>query len=86
MITCDGAGVPKVVLRTTELRIGPFSSVDAQFAYDEGEGDRTLESWIDGHRRYFDRVSKERGEIWHEDDEVVFERFQLVWPREHSDR
>ena len=54
--------------------------MDAKFAYDEGEGDRTLESWIDGHRRYFERVSAERGAIWNEDDEVVFERFQVVWP------
>ena len=85
MIICDGAGVPRAVLRTTELRIGPFSSVDARFAYDEGEGDRTLDSWIAGHRRYFDRVSTARGVTWNEDDEVVFERFQLIWPPERSD-
>ena len=85
MIACDGAGVPRVVLRTTELRIGPFSSVDAKFAYDEGEDDRTLEGWVEGHRPYFERVSSGRGKTWHEDDEVVFERFQVVWPLEHSD-
>ena len=77
--------MPRAVLRTTELRIGPFSSVDARFAYDEGEGDRTLDSWIAGHRRYFDRVSAARGVTWNEDDEVVFERFQLIWPPEPSD-
>jgi uncharacterized protein YhfF len=86
LITCDSGGTPRVVLRTIELRIGPFSSVDEHFAYDEGEGDRTRESWVAGHRRYFDRVSAARGETWSDDDEVVFERFSLVWPPEVAER
>jgi uncharacterized protein YhfF len=85
LITCDGAGTPRVVLRTTELRIGPFSSVDAAFAFDEGENDRTLSSWMAGHRRYFDRVRAARGASWTDDDEVIFERFALVWPPELAD-
>jgi uncharacterized protein YhfF len=33
------------VLETTDLRVIPFGEVDAQFAFDEGEGDRTLAWW-----------------------------------------
>lgn len=84
-VVCDGAGEPRVILRTVELRIGPFSSVDERFAFDEGEDDRTLASWRDGHRRYFTRVSAARGQVWSEDDEVSFERFRVVWPPEHAD-
>ena len=80
LVSCDGAGVPRAILRTIELRLGPFNSVDAAFAYDEGEHDRTLESWLAGHRRYFDRTCAARGASWSEDDETVFERFAVVWP------
>jgi uncharacterized protein YhfF len=57
-----------------------MSSVDAQFAWDEGEYDRTLESWLDGHRRYFRRACAALGIDYSEDIELVFERFRIVWP------
>jgi uncharacterized protein YhfF len=50
-----------------------------------GEGDRTLEWWLTGHRRYFARQGTREGfEI---DDEMlsVFERFEVVWPLDAAD-
>ena len=82
LISCDGGGVPRVVLRTVELRLGPFNSVDAAFAWDEGEGDRTRESWLTDHRLYFDRVRAAQGRTWDEAEAAVFERFMVVWPPE----
>lgn len=79
-IACDGAGAPRVVLRTVELRLGTFSSADEAFARDEGEDDRSLTSWQAEHRKYWTRVRARRGLEWTEADEVVFERFQVVWP------
>jgi len=79
-IVCDGAGAPRLVLRTTELRIGSFHSVDEAFAYDEGEDDRTRASWMREHRRYWQRRSAAMGIEWSEDDEIVFERFTVVFP------
>ncbi|MFI5491914.1 ASCH domain-containing protein [Actinoplanes sp. NPDC051859] len=81
-IACDGAGVPRLVLRTTGLRIGAFHSVDEAFAHDEGEDDRTRDSWIREHRRFWQRRSAVLGREWSEDDEVVFERFDVVFPPE----
>jgi uncharacterized protein YhfF len=52
-VACDAAGTPRAVLRTTELRIGPLTSVDDAFAWDEGEDDRTRDSWLVGHLGYF---------------------------------
>ena len=78
-IACDGTGAPRVVLRTTELRIGTFDTVDAQFAHDEGEDDRSLESWRTEHRRYWQRGAAARGRTWSEEDEIVLERFRVVW-------
>ncbi|WP_127819362.1 ASCH domain-containing protein [Microbacterium sp. CPCC 204701] len=84
-IACDGRGVPRIVIRSTELRVGPFASADAAFAADEGEDDLSLESWQREHRRYWTRVSAAHGREWSEDEEIVFERFTVVWPPEHAD-
>lgn len=83
-IACDGAGRPRVVLRSTELRLGPSTSCDERFAFDEGEGDRSLDGWRREHRRYWERTRAARGAAWSEDDEVVFERFTVVWPPERA--
>jgi uncharacterized protein YhfF len=85
-IVADGAGVARVVLRSTELRIGRLDSVDARFAWDEGEGDRSREWWLDVHRRFLLRTCLRIG-ITLDDPadvdglEVVFERFDVVWPQ-----
>lgn len=84
-IACDGRGVPRIIIRTTELRIGPFASADAVFARDEGEDDLSLQSWQHEHRSYWTRVSAAQGREWSEDDEIVFERFSVVWPPELAD-
>ena len=84
-IACDSSGVPRVVLRTVELRLGPFTSADEAFARDEGEDDRSLMSWQAGHRKYWTRVRGRRGLEWTEGDEIVFERFRVVWPPELAD-
>lgn len=85
-IACDSSGAPRIIIRTTELRLGGFASADAAFAADEGEDDGTLESWRREHRRYWTRVAAVRGAEWSEDEEIVFERFAVVWPPEHADR
>ncbi|PKW27076.1 MBL fold metallo-hydrolase [Phycicoccus duodecadis] len=84
-VVCDGAGSPRVVLRATELRVGPLASVDERFAWDEGEGDRTLQSWLDEHRGFFRRSCARIGTEFSDDLEVCFERFRVVWPPEHAD-
>jgi uncharacterized protein YhfF len=76
-IATDGASRPRAVLRTTNVRIGPLSSVDDSFAWDEGEGDRTRASWLDGHTRFFSRYLPTIGVEFHPDIEVVFERFAV---------
>ena len=84
-IVHDGSGAPRVVLRSVELRLGPLDSVDASFAWDEGEGDRTLESWLREHRRYFQRALGRIGREYDDHIEVVFKRFQVVWPATYAD-
>ncbi|WP_265521566.1 ASCH domain-containing protein [Oerskovia flava] len=79
-VACDGAGAPRAVLRTIELRLARFADVDEAFAHDEGEDDRTLATWRTEHRRYWQRTCAARGATWSEQDEIVLERFRVVWP------
>jgi uncharacterized protein YhfF len=53
VVLIDGKSRPRCVWQTTDVAVKPLNTVDAKFAWDEGEGDRTLTSWLDGHRRFF---------------------------------
>ena len=56
MVVLDGQGAPKAVVKTIELTKRRFDKVDEAFAYDEGEGDRSLAYWREAHKRYFSRA------------------------------
>lgn len=77
-IATDGAGRARAVLRTTQVRIGPLSSVDESFAWDEGEGDRTRESWLQDHERFFQRYLPTVGVSFAPEMLTVFERFEVL--------
>lgn len=78
-VVCDGAGDARCVLQTTQVRIIPFDEVDAEFAADEGEGDRTLESWRRGHQAYFERELSSLGLSASPKMPLVCERFRLLF-------
>ncbi len=67
------------MLRTTEVRVGPLSSVDDAFAWDEGEGDRTRASWFAGHEAFFRRYLPTIGIEFDPQMPTVFERFDVVY-------
>lgn len=79
-VVLDGAGAPVCLVRTDEVRTLPFSERDPAFAWDEGEGDRTLDDWTDIHVRYFSNRATTLGLAFGEDTLVNFERFSVVWP------
>lgn len=56
-ILLDGRGNPQAVIVTTDVQITPFDEVGADFAYSEGEDDRTLESWRHEYEKFFSRES-----------------------------
>jgi uncharacterized protein YhfF len=79
-VVITAKGDPLCICQVTDVRIGSFNSVDAAFAFEEGEDDRTLDSWTREHRRFFGLSSPDAFQE-QESFQVVFERFQLVWPR-----
>jgi len=72
-------GTPRAVIRTTQIDVRRFGDVDATFAWDEGEGDRTLDWWRDAHRRYFARECASLGRVASDDMPIVLERFELLF-------
>ena len=68
-----GHGHPRCVIETTEVSYRRFGDVNAAFARDEGEGDRSLAYWRQAHRKYFGRLGK-----FSEDMMLMCERFRLV--------
>ncbi len=84
-IACDGSGRPRALIRVTEVRVGPLSSVDEAFAWDEGEGDRTRADWLRGHTKFFLRRFAALGLEFHDEIPVAFERFEVLYA-EPSDR
>ncbi|KRF17895.1 hypothetical protein ASG90_06090 [Nocardioides sp. Soil797] len=74
-IITDGAGMPRALITTTDVRIVPFGDVDAEHARLEGEGDLSLEHWRDVHHEFFTETG---GEVT-DDTEIVMERFKVLW-------
>jgi len=75
-------GTPRCIIRTAWLERRALREVDAQFAWDEGEGDRTLADWMAGHRRFFTRECERLGVAFSDDVPVQLERFELLYPFE----
>ena len=72
-VVLDGSGIPVAVIETTELTQRRFDEVDAAFAFDEGEDDRTLAFWGTAHRNYFGRQG-----TFAPDMLLYCERFRLI--------
>jgi uncharacterized protein YhfF/RimJ/RimL family protein N-acetyltransferase len=79
-VVTEHDGRPRCVIRSTQVERRPLDQVDAQFAWDEGEGDRTLADWLDGHRRYFRRECAAAAVPYADDMQVQLERFELLYP------
>jgi uncharacterized protein YhfF len=77
-VVTDSSGRPACVLQTVEVTVRPYADVPADFAFDEGEGDRTLESWRRGHWAYFTRRCRALGRDPDPSMPVVCERFRVV--------
>ena len=81
-IDTDSSGLPTCLLQTVEVVVRPYAEVPSDFAFDEGEDDRTLESWRRNHWAYFTRRCRALGREPDLSMPVVCERFRLVARRD----
>lgn len=79
-IVHDGAGRPACLIRTLSVRVAPLGAVTDEFAWTEGEGDRTRATWLADHRAYFAREGASEGHLHSDAMEAVFERFEVLYP------
>lgn len=63
------------VIETISMESVPFNQVTAEFAYLEGEGDRSLGYWRDVHAAFFESVCTRIGKTRGCDMPIVCERF-----------
>lgn len=83
-IILDGEDLPVCITKTTEVITTPFNQVSPKFAFDEGEGDRSLEYWRKVHWDFFSRECKQIKMTITEDMPIVCERFIRVFPFDDS--
>lgn len=78
-LVLDGQGQTVCVIEYTEVFVAPFNKVDAQFAFDEGEGDRSYEYWRREHETFFRRQGP-----FAEDMPLVCCRFRVIFRPQSS--
>lgn len=78
-IVLDGDRVPLCIIQMTQVCVLPFDEVDEEFAYDDGDRDRTLASWRE---IYWNYILSECAPIGREPlpkTPLVCERFKVVY-------
>ena len=67
------------VIQTHKVTVVPFNEVTAEHAYKEGEGDKSLDYWREGHIKFFTECLNEVGLKFTSDMKVVCEEFSVVF-------
>jgi uncharacterized protein YhfF len=78
-IVLNWEGAPLCIIETVEVEIKPYNQVDAPFAYEEGEGDRSIQYWREAHWCFFLRTLAAIGREPSEDMPLVCERFRVIY-------
>lgn len=81
-IITDGAGRASCIIRTTKIELVRICDVTAEFAFIEGEGDKSLSYWKREHDAYFTRQAASEGFVYDDKMIGVCEQFERVWPKD----
>lgn len=82
-IVTDWAGNPRCVIETTGVTIMKFSDMTFEVCRREGE-DECLDTWREGHIRFFTREGEAMGYAFSEDMPIVFEDFAVIYREDPS--
>jgi uncharacterized protein YhfF len=78
-VVLDGIGDPLCIVETNEVEVVPYNQVDVRFAYEEGEGDRSLRYWREAHWRFFSRTLPNINRDPTTNMPLVCERFRVIY-------
>ncbi|OUR99521.1 hypothetical protein A9Q84_00445 [Halobacteriovorax marinus] len=73
-LICDGENNPKCIVFYTDTFLCKYNEITEKHAYEEGEGNRTLEHWRKVHTEFFSEYGG-----FHEEDILLCERFKVVY-------
>lgn len=77
-VVTNWAGEPKCVIETEKVTLIRFCDIDFGLCSKEGE-DECLETWREGHEKFFRAEGRELGYEFSPDMTVVFEEFDVVY-------
>jgi|GEM_PF-403741 len=77
-IVTDWSGNPRCVIETTAVNVYKFRDITFDICRREGEDD-SLESWRQGHARFFIEDGRELGYTFSEEMPVLFEDFRVLF-------
>jgi uncharacterized protein YhfF len=80
IVVLDGRGTPRAIVKLTHVERRHFADIDAEFAFECGEGDRTLAWWLAAYRQEFAERAHAQGFQVDERAVLILEYFDLVWP------
>ncbi len=81
IVVLDGRGTPQAIVRHTHVERRHFCDIDEAFAFECGEGDRTLGWWLIAYRQEFAERAEAQGFQVSEKAVLILEYFELVWPQ-----
>lgn len=79
-VVLNWQGEPQCIIETTEVFETPFHAVTPEFAFQEGEGDKSLEHWKASHIDFFQKECQQEDVVFDESMILVCERFKKVYP------
>jgi uncharacterized protein YhfF len=81
IVVLDGRGTPQAIVRIKHVERRYFNDIDDEFAFECGEGDRTLAWWLVAYRQEFAERAEAQGFQVGEKAVLILEYFELVWPQ-----
>ena len=72
-------GIPQCIIEITKVEIKAFNEVGPEFAFEEGEGDKSLSWWREAHWKFFSAecAALEREAV--PNMPVVLEKFKVIY-------
>jgi uncharacterized protein YhfF len=71
--------IPQCIIETTSVKICPWNEVGPEFAFEEGEGDKSLNYWQTEHWKALSQECKQLGREPNEKMPLVLENFKVIY-------
>lgn len=78
-IITNWQGSPMAIIRTTKVAIVTYNNITPDYAFIEGEGDKSLNHWKTVHWEYYKKEMAVFGEYPAENMEILCEYFECIW-------